>query len=187
MKRCFMVRIFLYVLTAITTLSISACSKENEAEHPQEAWLRESFLLEAYTEQGEDPYLREDGTSASQFPLGVNITGNDMLMDEGWLYSFSDDGILYYLRSNDQEWTGYFSYEIQGNQLKLSSPEGDYGFFFPSTQVLPPGYNMTGETNEILKKTDTELCIKSTWTCTENATLIVTTNFRRISLGSTAN
>lgn len=178
-------------LTVMTVLSAAACSDDDDEKmkQPKEAWLRDSFLLEAYTAGGEDPYLLDDGTSKSNFPLGVTISGSDMMNDEGWIYDFRDDGNLYYKEPQDEDWRrGFLTYQVEGNRLNISDSEGYYGFFLPATQIVPPGYDIQNqtETNEIVKKTDTELIIKSTWVDPENTTLIATTHFCRITLDTGA-
>lgn len=51
--------------------------------------------VETYTADGSDPYLTDEGEGGPNYPLGVTITHDKMLGEEGPLFAFGEDRFIY--------------------------------------------------------------------------------------------
>ena len=178
MKQFLQVCRFLCALTVMTVLSASACSDdEDKDKQPKEAWECESFMIEAYTSDGGNPYLDENGVDQSNNPLGELIEGNQL-----YTLSFDKDGHIYQLNivglEHEIYWGDCGTYKVEGNQLLVSEEAVD--LFFPLNQQWPRGFDRTETTHEILEWTDTRRSIRQTQLDGNTGTRIIcTTNFRR--------
>ena len=183
MKQFLQVCRFLCALTVMTVLSASACSDDDDKDkQPKEAWECESFMIEAYTSDGGNPYLDKNGVDQSNYPLGVVITPDKMIAGENEKkISFGNDGIIYHLANRETEsefWQKYGTYKIEGNQLIVE--DGYFGTFFPGGQECPAQFGASEVTHEILEWTDTRRSIRQTQLDGNTGTRIIcTTNFRR--------
>lgn len=161
------------MLALAVSLNASMCSEDEEEKLPEfkSVWRYESFMFEAYTADGKNPYIREDGEDTSKYPLGVVITRDKMHGEERVMYAFGADGFIYSCFS-DGDWRQFEPYRWDGGKYI----EGVFGTFFPIGQTAPPGFGATEITNEVLKHTDTELQVKQTQVDGNTGTRIINLN-----------
>lgn len=169
----------IYTLALMVVGGISACSNDDEVEHFEQAWEYESFMIEAYTADGKNPYLDENGIDRSNYPLGELITE-----PQGEKINFGSDGHLYLLRyygwENETRWDDCGTYNVDGNQLFI---DGYVDMFFPANQQWPAGFSRTDVTHEVLEWTDTKLSIRQVQLDSNSGTRIICTdNFRRVGM-----
>ena len=157
------------------TLNSSMCSEDDEEEKTpkfKSVWQYESFVCEAYTADGSDPYLTDEGEGGSNYPLGVTITRDKMQGgEEDELYAFGEDGFIYWGHAYD-DMGKMEPYQWDGGKYI----EGGNGMFYPRGQEAPWKFWATEITNEVLKHTDTKLQVKQTMIDGNTGTRLIWTN-----------
>ncbi len=168
------------VMALTLTLNSSMCSEDEETSTSafKSVWQYESFVCEAYTADGSNPYLA-DGRIEPEYPLGVTITRDRMRVEADDLWAFGKDGFIYRTEISDINFGWMDSYQWDGGKYI----EGGNSMFYPAGQEAPAEFGATLITNEVLKYTDTELQVKQTQIDGKTGTrLIFTNHFVRVYL-----